>query len=289
MGRTAGSRWWSDGGIVTPEGVILDFDRAGVASRMVARIIDLGVQLALIVFVGNVLVISLVAYPAAGLVAILVVLFAAIFVYPVVLEVFWRGRTVGKYAVGLRVVTVEGASIRLRHAAVRSILQLVDIYATLGGAAVVAALTSAEGQRLGDMAAGTYVVRDRRSRSTLAEREVVIPPPWGHENTVAALDPRGLDIGQAALLRSFLVRVTEFEPVSRAMLADQLAQRVSDQIASPVPASIHPETWLACVAAAVQQRALASSPPVSSLPPPSSPGGRAPPETPSDTGWARPS
>lgn len=258
-GRTAADRWWSDGGIVTPEGVVLDFDRAGVASRMAARVIDVAVQLSVLSMVINVLAIVVVAFPVAGVVITVIAVFAAVFLYPALLEAFWRGRTVGKYALGLRVVTVEGASIRLRHAAVRSMLQLVDIYATLGGAAVVAALTNPEGQRLGDMAAGTYVVRERRSLNTLASREVVIPAPRGHHDTVAMIDPSALDVSQAALVRSFLVRVTELEPVSRAALAEQLAGRVSERLSSPIPAGIHPETWLACVAAAGQQRAAGAS------------------------------
>ncbi len=269
MGRTAADRWWSDGGIVTPEGVVLDFDRAGVASRMAARVIDIGVQLSVLSVLLNVLAIIVFAYPVAGVVITVIAVFATIFLYPALLEAFWRGRTVGKYALGLRVVTVEGASIRLRHAAVRSMMQLVDIYATLGGAAVVAALTNPEGQRLGDMAAGTYVVRERRSLNTLASREVVIPAPRGHRDTVAMIDPSALDVSQAALVRSFLVRVTELEPVSRAALADQLAERVSERLALPMPPGIHPETWLACVAAAAQLRAQGGpGPRGSSLPPP---------------------
>ena len=272
MGRTAADRWWSDGGIVTPEGVILDFDRAGVASRMAARIIDVAVQLSMLSVLLNVFAIIAVAWPVAGVIVMVTAVFAALFLYPALLEAFWRGRTVGKYALGLRVVTVEGASIRLRHAAVRSMLQLVDIFATLGGAAVVAALTNQEGQRLGDMAAGTYVVRERRSLNTLASREVVIPAPRGHQDTVAALDTSALDVSQSALVRSFLVRVTELDPVSRAALADQLATRVSECLATPIPDGVHPETWLACVAAAAQQRGQARSvpPAASTLPPPPS-------------------
>lgn len=256
-GRTAAERWWRDGGIVTPEGVVLDFERAGIASRVVARVIDLGVQLGALSIIANLLSIALVAAPALGVVVGVVLLFVALFVYPAVLEAFWRGRTVGKLVLGLRVVTIEGATVRLRHASVRSMLQLIDIYATLGGAAVATALTNPDGQRLGDMAAGTYVVRERRSLDTLAARQVVIPAPPGHEAIVASIDPTALDVSQAALLRSFLVRVTELEPLSRATLADQLARRVSTRLGTEVPAGVHPETWLACVAAAAQQRAAA--------------------------------
>jgi len=253
-------------GIVTPEGVTLDFERAGIASRLLARLVDVLILVAAFYLAAILLVIVTMSAPTLSIVLMAVVAFGLAFLYPMILETTWRGRTVGKYAVGLRVITVEGGPVRFRHSAIRSMLQIIDIFATLGGAAVVAAMASPEGQRLGDMAAGTYVVRERRARAVMAEHEVIIPTPWGLQSIVDSIDPSSLDVSQAALIRSFLVRVPEMSDGSRAALAADLAARVSAVIGSNLPDTVYPETWLACVAARIQQHDDSAR--RSSLPPP---------------------
>jgi uncharacterized RDD family membrane protein YckC len=121
-----GSRLTSEG-IVTPEGVLLEFAIAGIGSRSLGFLIDLAVRAALLwlVFLGT---------AAGGIVVdetVLVVIsiaavFSALLVYPALFETVWNGRTPGKMAMGLRVVTVEGAPVRFRHAAIRSALGIVD-------------------------------------------------------------------------------------------------------------------------------------------------------------------
>jgi len=256
--------------IVTPEGVVLDFEMAGVASRLLARIIDSIIQVAALYVMMIMMVVVSLSSPTVAIVLAIVVGFALLFLYPMILEATWGGRTVGKYVLGLRVVTVEGGPARMRHTAIRSMLQLIDVFATVGGAAVMAALTSEHGQRLGDMAAGTYVIRERRSRGQVAEREVVIPTPPGMQSLVDSIDPSNLDISQGALIRSVLIRTPDLTDDARNALTSDLAERVSTTIGAPVPPTVHPETWLACVAARVQQLVHAST--VSSLPPP--PAGR---------------
>ncbi len=62
---------------------------------------------------------------------------------------------------GLRVVTREGAPVQFRHAAIRAALGLIDFYLAFGGVAVISALVTREHQRLGDLVAGTLVLRER--------------------------------------------------------------------------------------------------------------------------------
>ena len=87
--------------------------------------------------------------------------FVVLWGYPTVMETLWRGRTIGKIALGLRVVTVEGAPVRFRHAAIRATLGLVDFLLTSGAGAVVSVLMTHRSQRLGDLVAGTVVLRER--------------------------------------------------------------------------------------------------------------------------------
>jgi uncharacterized RDD family membrane protein YckC len=107
--------------------------------------------------------------------------FAVLWGYPTAMETLWRGRSLGKAALGLRVVTIEGAPVRFRHAAIRATLGVVDFLLTAGGAAVISVLLTPRSQRLGDLVAGTVVLRERTGlRPPVA---VEFPVPGGSRRT----------------------------------------------------------------------------------------------------------
>ena len=80
---------------------------------------------------------------------------------PIAVETLSHGRSLGKLACGLRVVRDDGGPIRFRHALVRGAMGVVEILMTFGVIACIASLVSARGRRLGDVFAGTLVVRER--------------------------------------------------------------------------------------------------------------------------------
>src|SRR3546814_280253 len=167
-------------GIVTPEAVVLDLETAGIASRGLARALDAAIQGVLM------LVLVLVAgglFGVSGILAIVLVvvgLAVVILGYPIICEVATRGRSPGKAAFGLRVVTVDGAPEAPRHAFIRSALGLVDFMIPPGGLlAVLVALPSPRNQRLGDLVAGTMVLRERTAAP--APSAVWFTPPPGLE------------------------------------------------------------------------------------------------------------
>lgn len=258
-------------GIVTPEAVLLEFAVAGLGSRSLAFLIDLGIRAALVwlVFLGT---------AAGGVVldeTVLVVVsiagvFSALLVYPALTETVWNGRTPGKMVMGLRVVTVEGAPIRFRHAAIRSALGLVDFLLGAGTLAILSALATRQSQRLGDLAAGTIVIRERQARSE--SRPVAFSPPPGWESYTAGLDVSRLHGEAYVLIRAFLLRVHELERGARRQRAESLASRVAATIQAPLPAGTDPEAFLVAVAAAHQARHADRGPaPVAvdpSVPPP---------------------
>src|SRR6266480_4060788 len=114
--------------LVTPEAVVLQFETAGLGSRLLAKVLDSLIQL----FILIVLFVVAGAAASGGFgstplgIFLLFALFAVVFVYPVAFETLWKGRTPGKAAMGLRVVTREGAPIRFRHAAIRSAIWIVE-------------------------------------------------------------------------------------------------------------------------------------------------------------------
>ncbi|HZQ57123.1 MAG TPA: RDD family protein [Acidimicrobiales bacterium] len=240
----------SEPGIVTPEAVVLSFETAGVGSRIVAELIDLSVQ-----FVAGVLVVGGAALLGAthlGLAGVYVGLFLVAFGYPVAMETLWRGRTLGKAAMGLRVVTVEGAPVRFRHALIRGALGLVDFWATSGAAAVLCVLATKRNQRLGDLAAGTLVLRERASRQSLSALTFWVPPGW--EGYAATLDVSAVTTADYQAVRSFLVRAPTLDPWTRERLAREIANAVLPRLHHQPPPGVPAEVFLACVAALYQAR-----------------------------------
>ena len=240
-------------GVVTPEAVVLDFETAGLPSRLLSGLIDVALQLVLLVMVLMVGATAAEAVSGGGAAAAVYVgVFIVLFGYPVALETLWRGKTVGKAAMGLRVVTTSGLPVRFRHAAIRSILGIVDKWTAAGSIGVVAVLLTTRNQRIGDVVAGTIVLRERRS--TRAQGPVAFRPPAGLEGYCATLDVTGMTQRDYVAVRSFLLRAHQLDPVMRLSLARNLALPLRDRLRTAVPNDMHPEVWLACLLAAQQAR-----------------------------------
>ena len=243
-------------GIVTPEAVVLEFETAGIGSRVIAGLIDLTVQgaalVAILLGVGTLASAGLDA-GGVGAAAIYVLIFLVVFGYPAIFETMWRGRTLGKAAMGLRVVTVEGAPIRFRHAAVRSIFSLVDWLATQGVVGITALLVTKRNQRVGDLVAGTIVLRERVA-TTRSSAPVQFVAPIGLEGYTATLATGAIGHEEYGSVRSFLLRAASLPPAVRHDLANQLAHPLAARLHTSPPAGVTPEVFLICVAAAYQRR-----------------------------------
>ncbi|HEX9342233.1 MAG TPA: RDD family protein [Actinomycetota bacterium] len=256
--------------MVTPEAVALDFRTANVGSRLLAYALDILVIGVVIVAVVLMVVLSGTTLPQWLAVASAAILIPAwYFGYFIALETLWRGRTLGKAALGLRVVTREGGPVRFRHAAVRALLGLVDFVASGGFLAVAFILLGRDNQRLGDIVAGTLVLRERSALPAPAPAS--FEPPSGLRSYTVTLDVSGLANEEYQTLRSFLLRATSLRPAPRAALAQQLATPLAARLRPPPPAGVSPETYLACVAAAVQQRQRLAAGPARPLPVPAAP------------------
>lgn len=241
-------------GIVTPEAVVLELETAGVASRVFAGLIDLAVQLAVLFVVLVALALAMPSLGESGAVTVSAIAAAAVLMgYPVLLETWWRGRTVGKLALRLRAVTVEGAPIRLRHALLRMMGGLVDRLLPPGGiTGALFVLGTRRHQRLGDLLAGTIVVREPERMALPAA--VWFPVPRGMEVFAGTIDPTAMTSEQYTLLRGFLLRAHEMRPAARYALAADLAARVARSLGHEGPGRAHPEAYLLCVVARYQRR-----------------------------------
>jgi uncharacterized RDD family membrane protein YckC len=260
------------GRLVTPEAVPLDVELAGIPTRALAAVLDL-----LVVGGGFGVVAAIVSSTLAGTAGIVVLIvtgFLGLFGYPAVAEVLLRGRTVGKLALGLRVVTVEGTPVRFRHTAIRAGLRIVDVLLPpIAFVGVAVMLCSPRRQRAGDVVAGTVVVRERTG--AMGGGAMLFPPLPGWERYVAALDTSALTAPQYELVRSYLTRVQTLRPAARTALALELGSGIARAIGHTPPPGMHPEPFLAAVASAHQRRHGApwatTGPAPSQQPPPARP------------------
>lgn len=241
---------FAPGTIVTPEAVVLEFSVGGLATRLFAKLIDL----AMIAFLTNVAVFAslLIAggseAAVVGLVTVSVTV--TIFVLPAVIEWFWNGRTPGKALLGLRVVTTEGGPISFRHAFVRNLIQLLELPT---GIAMFVALSNPLSQRLGDLAAGTFVINQRRNLELLMV-PTLFYPPVGLEALAASLDVGRVTSAQNLMIRNYLLRVRRIEPGARHDIAARIVAGLDGVVVPGCPDTLSPEYFLICVAAAYQDR-----------------------------------
>ena len=250
--------------MVTPEAVALEFRTANLGSRILAYLIDMVVVVAGIL--AGLFAVALLGQASdvvvpdwVALTIVLVLLPAWWLGYFIAFETLWRGRTLGKAALGLRVVTKEGAPVRFRHAAIRGLLGLVDFLVLGGFLAVVFILFTRDNQRLGDLVAGTLVLRERSALA--APAPVSFTPPPGLEHYTATLDPSGVGNEEYQAVRTLLLRAPSLSPGPRSALALQLANPLAARLRPPPPAGVAPELDRQCVAAAYQQRQrLAAAP-----------------------------
>ncbi|EME57400.1 RDD family protein [Amycolatopsis decaplanina] len=240
--------------LVTGEAVVLDVRAAKLASRGLAMMIDVALQL--IALFAAMLVLSQVAVfgdEALALTLFLVTLVLIMVGYPVIFETLSRGRTLGKMALGLRVVRTDGGPVRFRHALVRGLAGFfIDFWALgmLGVVAVVTSLLSPNGRRVGDYLAGTLVIRERMPASRTPY--VGMPPQLAY--WASQLDLTRLPNDLALAVRQYLSRTSELRPEAVEALGYGLAQQVAAVIGAPMPPGVPSWAYLSAVLAERRRR-----------------------------------
>jgi uncharacterized RDD family membrane protein YckC len=235
--------------IATPEGVTLDLVLAGLGSRFVARLLDSAIQGAIIIalIIGT----GVTSPPGFLIAGVLVLIFLVMFAYDVPFEVLNNGRTPGKAAAGIRVVGRLGEPIGFLSSSIRNIMRIVDFLPVLYATGVVSIVATSQDQRLGDLTAGSLVVRDKFPgliASTAA------PPITVPVEAVATWDVSALDTEDVATIRHFLDRRLALSWPVRSYFATALASRVGPKVAG-APYATHPEYLLEGIVVAKQERA----------------------------------
>lgn len=200
--------------VETPEGLALSLRCAGVTPRAYAWLIDFGVRWTVILTFATLLAV----FGEAGQGLTLLVLFLLYWGYPVVLEVLLDGQTLGKKALGLRVVNANGTPVTWLPSIVRNLLRFVDMMPFFYGFGVLSGLFDRYGRRLGDLAAGTVVVYVEKVGS-----RVSAPP------VPAMASPHPLRIDEQGAIVAFAERAQQMTVERQEELADLLAPLTQTQ------------------------------------------------------------
>ena len=228
--------------VETPEHVEISYEIAGLGSRFTAGLVDAGIQGAgilavLLAFWGGSESLSFSAYLESALRGLLLLaLFLSVWGYHLFFEAFRGGQSPGKRLFRLRVVAEGGYPVTLARSAVRNLLRVVDILPLPYGIAGVSMFLDRKGRRLGDLAAGTVVVRERGAAAPAAVAAARALTPAERERRVT-LPPL-----EGELVRAFLDRRDRLAPEARGRLAASLAARVSAALG--VDSGADPEAFL---------------------------------------------
>ncbi|GAA1840922.1 RDD family protein [Agromyces salentinus] len=238
-----------DEGIVIGEAVTLELRPASALIRAGGTIIDVLLSVVLLLGVlfiatGAGLTVDGAAFRAIAIGGVVVI----IVVVPTAIETASRGRSLGKLALGLRVVRDDGGSIGFRHAFIRALVGVLEIYLTFGGLAVLVGFLNPASKRLGDLMAGTHAQVERVPRAP--SNAFGVPEELASWAGIA--DVGRLPDPLARRVAAYFEHVTQLSPASRARMAASLAAEVSPFV-SPVPDAA-PERFLAGVVALRRER-----------------------------------
>jgi uncharacterized RDD family membrane protein YckC len=238
--------------IDTPEQTALDFAVAGIGSRFLALALDTLIQMLVgfVVGIGGSILFGLVAMasPTASLwgFALLVLFyFLLYFGYFAFFEIIWNGQTPGKRRIGIRVIKDSGRPLTPAESIGRNLMRIVDWLPAFYAVGMVSAIFTKENKRLGDLVAGSLVVRE----TSLSD----LKPVWQAAQVPAgpALPPLGaglLSHGESNLIDSFLNRRLDLMPDVRYRMADDILRRLRPKLTLPTENLLSPEKILEALA-----------------------------------------
>lgn len=223
-----------DAELVTGEAVALDLRPTGFVLRGAGTAIDflvyIGGYVLLALFVLPLAVSSLSLDDSAAAAVAIVLLVLMLVVAPMTVEVLSHGKSLGKLAVGARIVRDDGGAIGFRHALIRALTGILELFMTLGGLAALVALLNGRSKRLGDLLAGTYSQYERVAKEVVPTRPVPEPlAQWALTADIGRMPDR-----LSRRIATFLRQAGALTPATRARLAHELSDEARVWVA-PMP------------------------------------------------------
>ncbi|MGW4796841.1 RDD family protein [Nonomuraea sp. NPDC004297] len=237
--------------VVTGDAVVVEVRVAQMPSRALAIIIDMAVQFTVLLAAYALLgAFAAVSDPAMFGAVMIVLVVLVLLGYPVIFESVSRGRSLGKLALGLRVVSDDGSPERFRQALFRGLAGVLEFWVLSGAPALIASLVSQRGKRLGDVFAGTIVISERGPRAT--GESIVMPPQLASWAATLELSQLPEQVAQAA--RQYLTRWRDLSPQVRHDMGVRIATQVAAFVSPVAPAGVPPHAYLSAVLAERRRR-----------------------------------
>jgi uncharacterized RDD family membrane protein YckC len=253
--------------VETPEHIRIDYELAGIGSRFLAGVVDTVAQTLLVVAIAVAASLIGALQGDVGRIPIRVAIVAASAVliaigYFVIFEMLWDGQSLGKRMAGLRVIRTDGTPITAGDSLIRNILRLVDMLPPFYITGMVAIFFSQRCQRLGDLAAGTIVVKERvhdLPDVSLPEPQIAAPlPPIPAPEDILNILREGVGRVSAQELTTverFIERRFELQPETRFRLAQQIAAPIRLHFPALLPTDLPaPEHFLEVLHSVWRQR-----------------------------------
>ena len=240
---------------------------AGIGSRFIAVLVDTLIEAAGLLLLGIVLWVfqpaveafSQLSYHWAAAI-ITLVLFLLNWGYFTLFEAFWNGRTPGKRIAKIRVIQRSGRPIGLFESMARNLIRYVDWFPGFYGVGVIAMFATRQHQRLGDLAAGTLVVREGEEETTpwgdsptrTFTAQLFSPPAQAPEpHTFVSLPAAGvakLSSADLEVLEGFFARRLDMSLATRQALAERIAGAIGAKSGLEPPPGVSTETFLEAAA-----------------------------------------
>lgn len=227
--------------IDAPEHIELTFDLAGIGSRFCATLVDSIILTAILCFFSLAMYSLNILEYNAGLLAegfkywiaaaLILIIFALLWGYYIAFELMWNGQSPGKRLLKLRVMKTDGYPITLLESAIRNLVRLIDFLPLFYGVGVITMIVDKKWRRLGDLAAGTLVVKERVERAPV-ELGRSLPP----KAVFTYADEIKLDLitdEELSAIREYILRRRTLTVLRRKQLSRVLATPILRKMGLP--------------------------------------------------------
>ncbi len=223
--------------IKTPEGVVFSQTLAGPVTRFLAWMIDFMCASVLLIALNIVVAFTSIVSPELGSALSIIFYFVISIGYALTLEWLWRGQTVGKRMLRLRVVDAHGLRLQFSQVAIRNLLRVIDLLPAMYLVGGMATLLSRKAQRLGDLAANTVVIRIPKILEPNLDQLGAdkYNSLRAHPHLCARLRQR-VSPTEASTALQAIIRRDEFEPIARVQLFGELAAHFKNKVEFPADA-----------------------------------------------------
>lgn len=251
-----------DYSISTPENVDLHLEIAGIGNRLIAQAVDLAIiaSVNLLIILGSLVMgyymSTIMSDPKARTIAIgifaMLIILAVFFIqaaYFLFFEGAWHGQTPGKRLAGIRVIEINGQPIGWTASLIRNLVRMLDNFMFLG---LLVVIFNKNERRVGDLAAGTLVVRERQANLAASEIKTASHVHGDDRLDIGRITPEEYDI-----LTEFLKRRKILDKIHRPQLAKRLAEHFADKLQNSDHLGVqeNPENYLESIFLTYQARA----------------------------------